>query len=120
MNALDKLRRLIEVADPDGTVTVRWLAAVVEDGAPTYSPPRSAGDLTLEEVCEAVKKKPSTVRGWLGRKELRGYKLNGKAWRIPRAALAEYLARQADRAGDSPEEDEVDIAAWRSGRSGPQ
>jgi hypothetical protein len=42
MSALQRLRRLIDVADPDGTVTVRWLAEVVgEDGRS----PTKAGDV---------------------------------------------------------------------------
>jgi excisionase family DNA binding protein len=114
MTALDRLRQLIEVADPDGTVTVRWLAALLKDAAPCSPAPSAPGDLTLEDVCTAVAKKPSTVRGWLNRGELRGYKLNGKAWRVPRAALDAYLAAQANPdALDAPADGDVDITEWR-------
>jgi excisionase family DNA binding protein len=120
VSALDRLRRLVEVADPDGTVTVRWLAALVDEEDHSLVAPERPSDLTLEEVCEAVKKKPSTVRGWLGRGELRGYKLNGKAWRVPRSALAEYLAKQGSSDSKVYSEAEVDISAWRRNATAPR
>lgn len=116
MSALDKLRRLIDVADPDGTVTVRWLAAQLDEEDCSSVASKPVPDLTLEEVCEVVKKRPSTVRSWLSGGELRGYKLNGKAWRVPRSALTEYLARQSDPSeSDACNDARVDISAWRRG-----
>jgi excisionase family DNA binding protein len=112
MKALERLQQLIEVADPDGTVTVRWLADLLKDAAGSPAPP-TPGDLSLADVCAAVQKKPSTVRGWLQRGELRGYRLNGKAWRVPRAALAAYLTAQANPEAATGEDDDVDITEWR-------
>jgi excisionase family DNA binding protein len=120
VSALDRLRRLVEVADPDGTVTVRWLAALVDEEDHSFVAPDRLSDLTLDEVCEAVKKKPSTVRSWLGRGELRGYKLNGKAWRVPRSALAEYLAKQGGSDSEGHSDAEIDISAWRRNATAPR
>ena len=53
----------------------------------------------------------STVRGWLIAGMLRGYKLNNRDWRVPRAALREYLEAQATQSSETP--GEVDITAWR-------
>lgn len=68
----EQLRELVQVADPNGTVTVRWLAELLgedlgDDLETTSSSPRitSAPDLTVEEVAEHFGRAPSTVRGWL-------------------------------------------------------
>lgn len=108
-----RLRRLVQAGDPDGTVTLRWLAQVL--GEPVVEEERSedqpSRDLTVEEAAEYFRRAPSTVRGWLLRGELRGYKLNRRDWRVPRAAVAEYEHRQRDP--DMEDSEEVDISAWR-------
>ena len=43
--------------------------------------------------------RPLTVRGWLIAQDFRGFKFNGRDWRVPRAALREYLDVQAAEAG---------------------
>ena len=71
-------------------------------------------DLTVEEVAEKTQRAPSTVRGWLLVGQLRGYKLNNRDWRIPRAALREYLEVQSREPESDPyDTGPVDIAAWR-------
>lgn len=74
-------------------------------------------DMSVEKVAEEVGRAPSTVRGWLIAGELRGYKLNGKSWRVPRAALREYLEAQTT-SSPTPQRPtgEVDIRAWRAVR----
>lgn len=112
---IERLRLLVGIADPEGTVTVRWLAGLIgerlDDDEPEDQPP---GDLTVEEVAEHFKRSPSTVRGWLGRGELEGYKLNRKSWRVTRMALREYeqLQREGRHLEDDDDED-VDITEWR-------
>jgi excisionase family DNA binding protein len=108
-----RLRRLVQMGDPDGTVTLRWLAELlgelVEGEAAVKSdPPR---DLTVDEVAEHFRRAPSTIRGWLVRGDLRGYKLNGRDWRVPRSALAEYEQRQREPRQDTS--DDVDLSSWR-------
>lgn len=108
-----RLHHLVRVGDPDGTVTIRWLAALLADAAGNRPDVQDqpARDLTISEVASYFKRSQSTVRGWLGRGELRGYKLNRRDWRVPPSALAEYQEAQQELAG-APDE-EVDIREWR-------
>ena len=78
--------------------------------------PSGGRDLTVEEVAEETGRAPSTVRGWLIEGDLRGYKLNGRSWRVPRSALRQYLDAQAARPASLPaaDTDPVDISAWRT------
>jgi len=48
-------------------------------------------DLRIEEVAEETCRSPSTVRSWLISGQLRGYKLQGRDWRVPRSALRAFL-----------------------------
>lgn len=113
-----RLQQLVRVADPDGTVTIRWLATLLADAAGNDSdaPDEPARDLTIDQVAAYFNRSPSTVRGWLGRGELRGYKLNNRDWRVPRPAIAEY--QQAQHASVAPAEEEVDITQWRRATAG--
>ena len=71
----------------------------------------------MEEVADETSRAPSTVRGWLISRALRGYKFNNRDWRVPRAALCEYLEGQLIEASEIPPDvGEVDIAAWRKVR----
>jgi len=119
MELSERIRLIIAALPSDAsavTLTRADLAALVE-GTDPEQPPSPARDLTVEEVAEETRRAPSTVRGWLITGDLRGYKLNGRDWRISRVALQAYLDEQKGRthAGRrAPEmEDEVDIAAWR-------
>jgi excisionase family DNA binding protein len=108
-----RLRRLVQTGDPDGTVTLRWLAGLLGEpvegeAAAESEPPR---DLTIGQVAEHFRRAPSTVRGWLFRGDLRGYKLNGRDWRVPRSALAEYEQRQREPQDEGS--GDVDLSAWR-------
>ena len=86
-----------------------------DDGDATAT---SVRDLTVEEVAEEMRKAPSTVRGWLISRDLRGYKLNNREWRVPPSALRDYLMRQAETGHRATDTAEVDIGAWRSVRRG--
>lgn len=119
MNLSDRVRALIAALPSDDsavTLTRADLAALVE-GTISEEPSPPVRDLTVEEVAEKTQRAPSTVRGWLIAGDLNGYKLNGRDWRITRAALRAYLDNQKEgtHAGRcTPEvEGEVDIAAWR-------
>jgi excisionase family DNA binding protein len=115
MSADPIIRRLIAVLPSEQsavTFTRADLRAMVEgDTEATNAPPTR--DLTAEEVAEETGRAPSTVRGWLIAGQLRGYKLNGRDWRVPRSALREYLDRQAEPEPE-PSPAEVDIGAWRT------
>lgn len=49
--------------------------------------------LTVEEACEALKIGFNAI-GLLNTGKLRGYR-NGRVWRIPKAALVEYVRDKA-------------------------
>ena len=113
MTLAERLRSIASALPSDAsavTFTRADLLALVEretDEAPTIS----LRDLSVEEVAEQVGRAPSTVRGWLTSGALRGYKLNGRDWQVPAAALADYLAPKAVSSGS--ERSKVDITAWR-------
>lgn len=72
------------------------------------------GDMTVDEVARETRRAPSTVRGWLADGMLRGYKLNGRDWRIPQSSLETFLAEQRQPRRAAPATPASDIAAWRS------
>jgi len=119
MELSERIRLLIAALPSDAsavTFTRADLAALVE-GTSSDPPPSPVRDLNVEEVAKETRRAPSTVRGWLIAGDLNGYKLNGRDWRVSRAALRAYLNHQTGgtHAGcRTPEgEDDVDIAAWR-------
>ena len=109
MTLHDRLRQLASALPSDDsavTITRADLMALLEEGG---DPATLGSDLTAQETGRAR----STVRGWLIAGMLRGYKLNGRDWRIPRAALRDYLTAQT-RAWEPPGgTGNVDITAWR-------
>lgn len=78
-----------------------------------------APDLTIEELGRELHRSPSTIRGWLAADPMPfpdAYRLNGREWRIPRANVAAYLARQRPRMPqDRTEAIETtgDLGSWR-------
>ena len=50
--------------------------------------------LTAEECCEALRVGYNAVYELLNSGKLRGYR-NGRVWRIPKAALKEYIIENA-------------------------
>jgi excisionase family DNA binding protein len=46
------------------------------------------------QVAEIFQRSPQTVRDWINARRLRAYKLNGREYRITRAAVEEYLEQQ--------------------------
>ena len=72
------------------------------------------GDLTVQQVADATGRALSTVRGWLSSGALRGYKINSRDWRVPRAALKAYLTAPAfEPPVSSVGGEAADISAWR-------
>ena len=72
-------------------------------------------DLTVQEVARRFKRAPSTIRGWLERGILRGFRFRHREWRVSPAALAEF--EQAERAGrphkPRSQRGVTNLSAWR-------
>ena len=98
------------------TITRADLIALLQ-GDNSETGGRSMRDLTVDEVADETGRAPSTVRGWLISGALRGYKFNNFGWRVPRAALREYLDTRSNQATETPGEvSGVDITTWRKVR----
>ncbi len=116
MTLEERLRQLASALPSDDSAITFTRADLVflREGNSSETGVASTRDLTAEEVADETGRAPSTVRGWLISKALRGYKLNNRDWRVPRTALREYLEVQATEASET--QGEADIAAWRRGR----
>lgn len=79
--------------------------------------PRPIGDLTVSEVAEEFGRAESTVRTWLGQALIPGaYRLRGREWRVPPAALRQFLDREAERAQNghvNGSSEAADLDSWR-------
>lgn len=104
----DRLNR-IRSALPSPASAVTLTGADLDQllGAPDEVDP--IGDLTVQEIAAEIGKAESTVRTWLtSNGGIPGaYKLHGREWRVPPAALKAYLRRggTAERPGD-------DLPSW--------
>ena len=94
------LGRALEPLPDEAQVPVRWVRGLLGECLVADV----IVDLTLQQVAEKVGRASSTVRGWCASGELRAYRLNGREWRVPLAALTEFFERQ--RKATSPK-------AWR-------
>ena len=115
MTLKERLRQLASALPSDASAIVisraDILAMLEEDPRSHLS--TSMRDLTVAEVAHETHRKPSTVRGWLNSRALRGHKFHDD-WRVTRAALRDNLQAQATQSSETP--GEVDITAWRKGR----
>jgi len=50
--------------------------------------------LTTQEVADALRLAPKTIRGMIDRGELRASKVAGGRWRIPASAVEDYMAER--------------------------
>ena len=120
MSVHERLRQLVAALpsqDSAVTFTRADLMALIDE-EPGAAASGSTADLTVEEVAHETGRAPSTIRGWLTSEALRGYKLNGRDWRVPRAALRDYLDTQSSGATDAKREGSaVEITAWRTVRN---
>lgn len=93
MTLADRLAAVVDGMPEDGAVTlpVAWLRAQLEAEESGDGAGGRIANLTVEEVAEELGRRPSTIRGYLGSGDLRGYKLRGREWRIPRGAVREFV-----------------------------
>lgn len=113
MNLADRLRELAERLPPGGFLTLSrdgLLELAAEDDGPAACATLPA-DLTVAELAARFHRAASTVREWCEHGRFAGaYKLNGRDWRVPLAALDAFLAGQrGDRAV-------ARLGAWRAVR----
>jgi excisionase family DNA binding protein len=120
LSVRDRLERMIEPLPDDASVllpvrTVReWL------GAPDPDAGDLIVDLTADQVAEELGRSVGTIRDWLLRGELRGYKLRGREWRVTRAAVREFLDSEREqgngRSTGRRQQERTDLGRWRSVR----
>jgi excisionase family DNA binding protein len=112
MSVGDRLRELAERMPPGGSLNLTreaLLELAADDGQ--FAQPAVRADATVAELAARFHRSPSTVRDWCERGRFEGaYKLNGRDWRIPPAALDAFLADQLGEKPISP------LGAWRAVR----
>ena len=109
----DRLRQLAAHLPAKGSVTLTRddLLELAADGEPPGLA-RHPGDMTIGELAGHFHRSPSTIRDWCEHHRFEGaYKLNGRDWRIPQAALEAFLAAQRVRRASS------EAGAWRAVRN---
>ena len=114
-----RLEAICDGLPPGSAVTLQadWL----REQLATEPEDEALADLTVEQVAAELDRSPSTIRGWLGSGELSGYRLNGREWRVPRAAVREYLDGQRNGTGKEARRTNAkaaDLSAWRRERRG--
>jgi excisionase family DNA binding protein len=121
MSPIDKLRALVENAPKGTLVPVESLAEMLKNAEriPVADEQASepAGDLTVQYIAKRLGRSSSTIRGWLAAAEIpEAYKLLGREWRVPRAALQHFLDRQREAAEPLPAANrlaDANLQAWR-------
>ena len=92
MRLAERIQRMIDGC-PEGssvTLSVDSLRAWLDDQGHGLE-----ADLTVEDVAAFFRRSPVTVRSWIRHGKLRAYKLNGRDYRITRAAVEQYQKLQA-------------------------
>lgn len=124
MNSLEQLRTAVAALPPGTLVTLPReafldvLGGGVGDGAAATGGERSpavAVDLTVADLAQRFRRHPSTIRQWLESGRLEGYKLFGREWRVPLAAVAAFQdqQRQGRERRSSPARGAQSLADWR-------
>lgn len=107
--SLKKVVAQLEALPPGSLVPRDWiLGLVIEvEASPAPGAPTTV-DLTVEVVAELFGRRPSTIRSWIERGDFPGsYKLHGKQWRVPPAAIDAFQRTQQTAKRSS------DLGAWR-------
>src|SRR2546427_13271239 len=123
MNPLEQLRTAAAALPPGTLVTLsrealldvlgegRGVGAVATGGD---GPPAVAVDLTVTDLAQRFRRQPSTIRQWLESGRLEGYKLFGREWRVPAAAVAAFQEQQRFGSGsDSAVKNRTSLGDWR-------
>ncbi|MBA3583130.1 MAG: helix-turn-helix domain-containing protein [Gemmatimonadetes bacterium] len=102
MNAPSRLLKALGHLPAESLVPVGYVLtlAKVEPEAAREAESELLADLTVEQVAQEFHRSPSTVRQWLAAGELEGYKLKGRQWRVPRAAVRKFQDEAARAYGE--------------------
>lgn len=108
MNDLNaRIEALIRSTDPDGLITVRWLARLsglehlLPDEGEADPNPFTTPDLTVPDVAARFDKAPTTIRDWCRQGRFpEAYRLRGREWRIPPADVEAFI--EAERNPEGP------------------
>src|SRR5713101_1465588 len=116
MSLAERLRELAERLPSGGSLTLTrdgLLTLAASDGDQADQAVAPQADFTVAELAARFHRSASTVRDWCehGRFES-AYKLNGRDWRIPQAAVDTFLAEQRG------EKHVSSLGAWRGVRGG--
>lgn len=111
----DRLRLAAEQLPPGASLTLTREQLLEALGSIAGSQ-----DLDVAQLAEHFGRSPSTIRTWLERGELRGYRFRGRQWRATRAAVAEFEAHE--RAGEprrpqTAHDRITNLGAWRNARA---
>ncbi len=74
-------------------------------------------DLSVQQVADRFGRSANTVRRWITNSQLRAYKLQGREYRVGRAAIAEFQERQREGPPNGQNGTVASLGAWRAVRS---
>lgn len=119
--AAERLVVELQALPPGSLVPRDWILGRLAPHmpAPDAPLPRIAPevDRTVRDLATIFGKRPSTVRAWIERGDFPGsYKLHGKEWRVPPAALDAFQQAQRSCGATPHARARTDLAAWRSAR----
>ena len=117
MTAADSLRIAAEHLPPGASITVSREALLEAlNGRRNAS---QAADFTVAQVAKQFGRSKSCIRSWLEQQLLRGYRLRGREWRVPPAAIREF--EDAERNGRhrkrASRNRAAELGAWRKASS---
>ena len=123
--AAERLVAELQALPPGSLVPRDWILGRLTEPVPARDAPLPVTaptiDRTVHDVATLFGKRPSTVRAWIERGDFPGsYKLHGKEWRVPPAALDAFQQAQRARSASPHAGAKADLAAWRSARRSPR
>lgn len=117
----ERLVAELQALPPGSLVPRDWILGRLAEQVPARDAPLPATaptvDRTVHDLAILFGKRPSTVRAWIEQGDFPGsYKLHGKEWRVPPAALDAFQRAQRTRSATTSAVANTDLAAWRHPR----
>ncbi len=110
MNARD----LLDALPDDALLPVRVVREILAEQADERE--ADGPDYTVAEAGRVLARSASCVRSWCSSGAIDAYRLRGREWRVPRAAIRELQDRERASARGSGRP--ANLAAWRRTRTG--